>query len=119
MAEKEYIERESVLEIVKRTSGDYAAAWSAIRQLPAADVAPVVHGEWELEAHNGGVNFRWYVTAKCPSCGDNLGKIWVGFFPDVPDSLAERFSLDCAERVVLANYCRNCGAKMNGGKANE
>lgn len=40
--DKEYIDREKAMEIVKRTSGDYAAAWTEIRQLPAADVAPVV-----------------------------------------------------------------------------
>lgn len=39
---KEYIEREAVLEIVKRTSGDYVAAWSEIAHMLAADVAPVV-----------------------------------------------------------------------------
>lgn len=39
---KEYIEREAVLEIVKRTSGDYVAAWSEIAHMSAADVAPVV-----------------------------------------------------------------------------
>ena len=39
----EYIERTEALEITTRTCGDYAAAWSEIRKLPAADVAPVVH----------------------------------------------------------------------------
>lgn len=34
----DYISREAALEIVKRTSGDYAAAFSEIRKLPAADV---------------------------------------------------------------------------------
>lgn len=34
----DYIRREAALEIVKRTSGDYAAAFSEIRKLPAADV---------------------------------------------------------------------------------
>lgn len=38
----EYIERGRALEIVKRTSGDYAAAWSEIGKLPAADVVEVV-----------------------------------------------------------------------------
>lgn len=38
----EYIERTEALEITTRTCGDYAAAWSEIRKLPAADVAPVV-----------------------------------------------------------------------------
>lgn len=42
----DYISREAAMEIVKRTSGDYAAAFSEIRKLPAADAEPVRHGEW-------------------------------------------------------------------------
>ena len=38
----EYILKTAAMEIVRRTSGDYAAAFAAIRKLPAADVAPVV-----------------------------------------------------------------------------
>lgn len=37
----DYISREAAMEIVKRTSGDYAAAFSEIRKLPAADAEPV------------------------------------------------------------------------------
>ena len=43
---KEYIERAAVLDVVKRTSGDYVAAWSEIAHIPASDVAPVRHGRW-------------------------------------------------------------------------
>ena len=39
---KEYIEKEKALEIIKRTQGDYAAAFSEVRKLPAADVISVV-----------------------------------------------------------------------------
>ena len=38
----EYILKTAAMEIVRRTSGDYVAAFAAIRKLPAADVAPVV-----------------------------------------------------------------------------
>lgn len=38
----EYIERQFTLDVVKRTSGDYAAAWAEIAHAPAANVAPVV-----------------------------------------------------------------------------
>lgn len=38
----EYIERGFALDVVKRTSGDYAAAWAEIAHAPAANVAPVV-----------------------------------------------------------------------------
>lgn len=34
----EYIKREDALEIVKRTSGDYAAAFSEIARLPGQEV---------------------------------------------------------------------------------
>ena len=38
----DYISREAALEITTRTCGDYAAAFSEIRKLPAADVVEVV-----------------------------------------------------------------------------
>lgn len=38
----DYIERGFALDVVKRTSGDYAAAFAEIAHAPAADVAPVV-----------------------------------------------------------------------------
>ncbi len=54
---KEYIDREKALEITKRTSGDYATAFSMIRQLPAADVVLVVRCKdcnhyTEFDPHN-------------------------------------------------------------------
>lgn len=87
---KEYIDREMAMEIVKRTSGDYAAAWSEIRQLPAADVVPVVHGEW-IVRFDGKYNQR---RTYCPSCGKHSG---IGGNKQKPP------------------YCPNCGAKIRGG----
>ena len=55
---------------------------------PAADVAPVMHGEWE------------YIGT------DKMGNVF-------------RCS-NCANRIGLdkeTDYCPNCGAKMDGGKA--
>lgn len=75
----DYIRRNDALEIIKRTCGDYAAAWSEIRKLPAADVAEVVHGEW-IPCDNGGyycshcdtrIAFRlgqWF----CSNCGAKM-----------------------------------------------
>lgn len=37
----EYIKKEDALEIVRRTSGDYAAAFSEIRKLPTVDAVKV------------------------------------------------------------------------------
>lgn len=42
MNDNDFIKRKAAMEIVKRTSGDYMTAFSEIRQLPAADVTPVV-----------------------------------------------------------------------------
>jgi hypothetical protein len=88
MAEKEYIEREALLEIVKRTSGDYAAAWSSIRQLQAADVATVVHGEWKLEWDAEKDPKKYFIRIVCSNCGLKTGE--------------------------KSNFCPKCGAKMDG-----
>ena len=82
----EYIERTEALEITTRTCGDYAAAWSEIRKLPAADVAPVVHGRWiEKMVFYG----RYFVRS---NCGARENKY----------------------TAIKGYYCWRCGAKMDG-----
>lgn len=86
----DYISREAAMEIVKRTSGDYAAAFSEIRRLPAADVEPVRHGAWyqcfedwrqQQEGNKCSVcGFEYYGTGirafhYCPSCGAKMDLI--------------------------------------------
>lgn len=61
-----------------------------MEELPASDVAPVVHGRWE----NG--------NPICPICGEDKFKdldadIWCDWLPP---------------------FCPNCGAKMDGGNQN-
>lgn len=85
----EYIDRGAAMEIIKRTSGDYAAAWTEVRKLPAADVAPVVHGRWKHE-----VGDCWY----CSACGI----VWQVANGQTPERNDMRF-------------CPCCGAKMDGG----
>lgn len=84
-----------------------------IKNAPVADVAPVVHGRWILEAHKERANYRWNVTAECSECCDEIKEIWAGFFPNVPDCIARDVSLISAKEVELSNYCPNCGAKMD------
>lgn len=60
---KEYIERAAALDVVKRTSGDYVAAWSEIAHIPAADVAEVRHGRWEFLGPN-----RLIKSCMCGTC---------------------------------------------------
>ena len=80
MMMSDYIEREAAMEIVTRTTGDYAAAWSEIRRLPAADVAPVVHGRWIEDEYGfnscSECGYEWdeseYKTLFCPDCGAKM-----------------------------------------------
>ena len=86
--------------------------------IPAADVAPVRHGRWILEANKERTNYRWSVTAECSECCDERKEIWGGFFPNVPDCIARDVALVSAKYVKLSNFCPNCGAKMDGGDSN-
>ena len=117
----EYIKREAALHEIERREvlmvGDKRisvdAMKSFIKNRPAADVVPVVHGRWILEAHDEMVNYRWNVTAECSECCDEQKEIWAGFFPNVPSPIARDVALISAESVKLSNYCPNCGAKMD------
>ena len=61
-------------------------AWLKIDKIPAADVAPVVHGHWTTECYNIPI---------CSICGTYVSK-------DVYNS--EDFT---------PKFCPNCGAKMD------
>ena len=58
-------------------------------EIPAADVAPVVHGRWEQDADGD-----WY----CTNCDEVVAICESG-----------------RERTYRKPYCPNCGAKMDGG----
>ena len=72
----------------------YADAIETVKHLPAADVAPVVHGAW----HQCFEDWRQQQEGnKCSVCGFE----YYGTGP-------RRFQ-----------FCPNCGAKMDGGADNE
>ena len=81
----DYIWRNDALEIIKRAYGDYAAAWSEIRKLPAADVMPVVHGYWIEKKSAVGRYFE------CSNCGAHENK----------------------HTAIKGYYCWRCGEKMD------
>lgn len=93
----EYIRREEALKIITRTCGDYAAAFAEIRKLPAADVAPVVHGKWVHSRYDR--SSGQFDVVKCSRCG------------------LEAYAM--AYHVRDGNYYPRCGARMDGGNEND
>ena len=74
-------------------------------QLPAADVAPVVHGRWEWFDEETGTPSTGYEREwgwRCSHCKEEL--------PDDYDDPDDRPAF---------RFCYNCGAKMDGGADNE
>ena len=98
----EYIEREAAFETITDLAGKaptrsaYEAVWKsarALKKIPAADVAPVVHGRWDGDNCTAcKLPWKWNMVQDADD--------W-GYFDPMPD------------------YCPNCGAKMDGGADNE
>lgn len=93
----EYIEREAVLEILKRYSvgtwrgipcypDEIKSAAKDVNSIPAADVAPVVHGRWRF------VRDSKIPIAECDQC----------------------YTVLSGPLAALWDYCPNCGARMEG-----
>ena len=88
----EYIEREALKEMFSSNNKPLETAiCSVIDAAPAADVAPVVHGEWVLVGTNEH-DYETSVEEKCSLCGR-----YVYRYDTEPQD----------------NYCPNCGAKMD------
>ena len=87
----EYIKRESVIDLITRRYENPEICTQEINSIPAADVAPVVHGRWEQDADGD-----WY----CTNCDEVVAICESG-----------------RERTYRKPYCPNCGAKMDGGNS--
>ena len=102
----EYIKRETAVKAANEWVSEACMApvmrvsrlLDKLQKVPAADVAPVVHGLWEKEPSSF---WRWTpsgavavarATYRCGLCGRGT--------------------------AVKSNYCPNCGAKMDGGAGN-
>ena len=90
-----YISREAAIEAVKHAWAKGLEPSQYIEILPAADVAPVVHGEWYLldDCANAGLY--------CSVCSRRVHR--------------EEF----AYKKLRSKYCPHCGAKMDGGNEGE
>lgn len=98
----EYIEREAALGVLCEycpcdpgCNKDKCYEHSRIREMPAADVVEVRHGEWvgEMNMRLNLPQLSAYDDWHCSECD------WV-----YPERHISR----------LSNYCPNCGAKMDG-----
>ena len=91
----EYIEREAAIRVVNGQSSltmTRSSLIDSISNLPAADVAPVVHAHWD---DSGRYTFPGGSTAvRCTNCGCAL--------------TVSEYHLN------NWNYCPVCGAKMDG-----
>lgn len=88
---KDYIEREAAYEMLSEyyhhsTEIQHGALRDALSRIPAADVRPVVHGEWVC-LYDG--------NYKCSACG-----AW--------------YTVELEPTEVEMNFCPNCGADMKG-----
>ena len=104
----EYIEREAAIDYIREQSeegqkafeefggesGIYADAYNDLAEdfhsIPAADVALVVHGRWNV------IEGRRLDNAICSNCGRRFQAYYEAY-----------------------SFCPNCGAKMDGGDSNE
>jgi rubrerythrin len=94
----EYISREAALMKLMQ-DGCSAKNLQSISNMPAADVAEVVHGQWEGEGDgyaDGEIVLDVWHCSQCGYCIDDG--------TDNPD--------------CLPKYCPGCGAKMDGGNDN-
>ena len=83
---KEYIERSAAMNQCAAFSDERAR----ISKLPAADVTPVVHGEWDFE--------DWKGCATCTNCNVHYPVEYTNYLFELNNP-----------------FCRHCGAKMDGG----
>lgn len=90
----EYIKREAALDAITNLAGKaptcsaYETAWKsarALKKIPAADVAPVVHGRWGTGRFNLETGYYEAQCIRCRNASKEYGK----------------------------PYCPNCGAKMD------
>lgn len=90
-----YIERKAVIDLITRRYENPEICTQEINSIPAADVAPVVHGKWVHSRYDR--SSGQFDVVKCSRCG------------------LEAYAM--AYHVRDGNYCPRCGARMDGDSA--
>ena len=95
----EYIEREAALRTAHIMHPEDNCLETELMKIPAADVAPVVHGRWErtkmTEARKG-----LPIYPRCSACG----------------MVSAAYRSEWEGLRGAWKYCPSCGARMDGGE---
>lgn len=92
----EYIERSAAIEAAKHAWAKGLEPSQYIEIIPAADVAPVVHGRWKLRRKGD-----WTSVFVCSVCGRR-------------ETIAESESYNSQLKMPREYPCCHCGARMDG-----
>lgn len=97
-----YFERDAVIDLITRRYENPEICTQEINSIPAADVAPVVHGRWipsesDFDDDDTLFDVEEWCDWQCSACREDIC-----YDDPMPIKL-------------LPNYCPNCGAKMDGG----
>ena len=104
----DYINRHAAIDgkiSIQRTNGveiytDEAVPVAHLKNVPAADVAPVIHGKWgDKEVIHKKCIEEWQ-SARCSACGKYHTTPYMYYFDDF-------------------KFCPNCCAKMDGNEEGE
>lgn len=106
----EYIERQAALDTLQAPEmcGITPYHLKLIKNIPAADVVPVVHSEWRTdEADSGDPGYySAYIDVHCLECGFTAGLETGQYDWTYGDPFPWK-------------YCPNCGARMDGDNNGE
>lgn len=101
--EPEYIERAAAMRAARHAWGKGLEPSQYIEIIPVADVAPVVHGEWEA------VDWREYDANSCE----------VICYPKEGIACTRCRYVFKKDALWKKNFCPNYGTRMDGGACNQ